>query len=272
MKKKILVGLLVATGVAVLTGGVYATWLMTPPGMPTTAEEAAEMLTSARFQRLPIERKEAYIARMRELISEMDDEQRRAFFEANRDNDELREVTREVFQEVVMNRAREYAAADPNVRLAMLDETIDEMLAAGQGFRRGGFGFAGRGAGGPGGQGQRGPGGNDGQPQTANAEDAQGENAEGTQDDQQQDQAQQEQRRPPREPLTEEERAERQQQREERRQERVEERQVEEATGNPQDGPLMQEYRQALRERMRERGIDMGRGRGGGQRGGGRGR
>ena len=252
MKKKILVGLLVFTGVAVLTAGVYATWLMTPPGMPDSADEAASVITSARFARLPIERKEAYLARMRELIGQMSDEERRAFFEANRDNRELREATREVFQAMALEQARSFASADPSIRISMLDDTIDNMGQLRQGFGRGG-GFGGRGpGGGPGGDGRRGPGDGEGQPQATN------ENGEPTE--------QPPQRRLRPEEMTPEQLAELQQQRQERINERMNEMQEEAATGNPQDDALMQEYRRALRERMQQRGMDVGR-RGGGNRG-----
>ena len=135
VKKKVLVSLLALIAMGVLAGGVYATWLMTPPGMPTTPEEAAALIKSPRFQRLSAERKADYMERMRELMEGMTDDQRQALFEQYRGDREFFEARREVMTEMMNQRAREFAVADPATRLAILDETLQRLESA-RGFGR----------------------------------------------------------------------------------------------------------------------------------------
>ncbi|QDU34049.1 hypothetical protein KS4_21110 [Poriferisphaera corsica] len=151
-KKKIMTGLLVVIAVGALGAGSYMTWLMTPPGLPSTPAEAIAMMKSARYQRLSPQRKEQYQMRMRELMEGMEQEQRGDFIRANMGD---REVRREVFgsmRAMMEKRTKEFAAASPEDRLAILDADIDRIVAMRDQFQgmRGGRG----GPGGPEGRGR----------------------------------------------------------------------------------------------------------------------
>ncbi len=234
MKKKLIIAVLVLAGVGTLMTGGYLTWLRTPPAMPTTAEGAADTLMSERFRRLPAERKLAYMERVRELIRGMSAEERRAFFERYRGDDEFFRAAREAMMEMAVERARQFAEAPPQQRAAMLDEVIDRFSGFGRGGGPGRFGPGGMRGGPPGGP-------DDGNGRPGGFQ------------------------RPDPETMTDEQRAELQQRREQRMQQMVGRMGERAATGNPQDEALLHEFGMALRHRMQERGMDFGRGgRGGG--------
>ncbi|CAN0462158.1 unnamed protein product, partial [Ectocarpus fasciculatus] len=65
-RKRIVTSLLLAVSIVVLAGGGYFAWLLTPPAMPTTAEEVEMVLKSPRFQRLSKEEKQPYYDVVRE--------------------------------------------------------------------------------------------------------------------------------------------------------------------------------------------------------------
>ena len=153
-KKKIMTAVLSVAAVGVLCAGAYMTWLMTPPGLPSTLDEAIAMMKSARYQWLSPERKEQYQIRVRELMEGMNDDERGEFMRTNMRD---REVRREMFggmRAMMEKRTREFARATPEERLAILDEDIDRMVAMREQFK----GMRGRGPGGSGGPGAPGNG------------------------------------------------------------------------------------------------------------------
>jgi hypothetical protein len=164
-KKTILFATLFSVvGAAVLSGGIYYTWLITPPSPPKTAEDAVSTIGSARFNRLPESRKAEYMEQTRTLVDKLPEDQRHKLFEKMHESPEARESMHQAMEATMMKRAEDFAKADPQERIRILDEMIDRMEtrrkereANGQADNRGpgngqpgGFG---RGHGGPGGRG-----------------------------------------------------------------------------------------------------------------------
>ncbi len=125
MKKKIIIAALAVFGAATLASGVYYTYLITPPPMPETAEQAVKTMGSARFERLPDYRKAEYATQARKLIQELPDEERREFRENMRNDESLRRNFRQVGMTAMIDRARNFAKAAPEDRIKILDEEID---------------------------------------------------------------------------------------------------------------------------------------------------
>ncbi|WP_432797016.1 hypothetical protein [Poriferisphaera sp. WC338] len=140
-KKIVMVILLVIVGAGVIGYGGYWAWQMTPPGMPSDLNEASAMMASSRFSRLSDDRKEQYFNRVREMMDGMDAEQRRGFWERNRQDKQFRDNMRDGMRMMMVNRAKDFAAADEMKRTMMLDEAINQMQAMRQQW-------AGRGGGG----------------------------------------------------------------------------------------------------------------------------
>lgn len=176
MTKKQKIGLSVllsVAGISVLTGGIYYTWLITPPGPPKTAQEGVKTMGSARFARLPDYRKSAYMEQTRELIGKLPEDQRRDLFRQIRDDDAARREMERGFRAMMTKQVMDFAKASPADQVKLLDAAIDreEQMRAMWGGRRGpdgprdgnaGIGRPG-GPGGPPGQGpgRGGPGGPD---------------------------------------------------------------------------------------------------------------
>jgi len=116
--KKLAVLITVAV-VALIGGGLYA-WYLMPPAMPTTVEEATALLKSDRFQRLGAHEKRDYHDRIAELFGPLDRDQRRQLM---RDND-LRDARRDMFRQMMVQRARAFALADEAKREAMIAEDL----------------------------------------------------------------------------------------------------------------------------------------------------
>jgi hypothetical protein len=114
------------TAVVVLIGGSALAWLLTPPPMPADADDALRLLTSARFARLDDAGKHRYQDRIGELFRDMDADQRRAFRDQMRGNDDLREALGRMMRDRMRQQARDFATATPAERLAMLDQIIDQ--------------------------------------------------------------------------------------------------------------------------------------------------
>ncbi len=144
--KKFLVAALSLVGVGTLSGGVYYTWLITPPGLPKTAQEAMKTIGSARYERMPDYRKQEYLEQAQKLFHEMPEDQRRALWQGGRDNQAVHQAMREMHENAMDKRMTEFAKATPEQRTKMLDEIIDQMEKGGPGR-----GFWGGRPGGPGG-------------------------------------------------------------------------------------------------------------------------
>ena len=127
MKKKILTGLLVVVACGVLSSGLYYWWLITPPPMPQTIDSAAALLKSERFQRLSDDRKLAYLSHIRSLYEMLNAEDRNRLGETYKDDNALRDAMRQVGEQFVVDRAREFALANPAQRQVLLDSFIGMM-------------------------------------------------------------------------------------------------------------------------------------------------
>lgn len=219
MKKWISISVLVVLAITAVSAGGYYTWLHTSPPMPATTEDAMALVKSARFQRLSEAEREPYVERMRELAENMTPEQREKGWEMMRADPELRKEVQKVQSQAMGIRFREFAKADPQRRLAMLDEDIQKMEA----MRAGGAMM-----------GRRGPGGS-GNPDggAARPPRPEGEN------------------RPPQSngaPSGQPGATNRREERKKMFQNRIQ-------TGDPQDQAYMGEYFKALMERRRELGL-----------------
>ncbi len=126
LKRNILVAAIVLAGSGAVIGGAYYAWLITPPAMPQTAEQGIAMLGSARFDRMPDYRQDEYAARVRELIHQMPDDQRRDLFRQMHGNEDARDSMRQMMRRQMQQHVRELAEADEAERDVMLDQIIDQ--------------------------------------------------------------------------------------------------------------------------------------------------
>jgi hypothetical protein len=157
-----LAALLSVAGVSVLTGGIYYTWLITPPGPPKTAEEGVKTIGSARFARLPDYRKSAYMEQTRDLVMRLPQDQQREIVRQFHDNEAVHRQMEQGFRAAMTKQVMDFAKASPEDRLKLLDAAIDreEQMRSmwgggrGPGGPPGGGGFGRPGQGGPGAQGQ----------------------------------------------------------------------------------------------------------------------
>jgi len=156
--KKLLIVVLILVGAGTLSGGIYYTWLITPPGPPKTAQEAMKTIGSARFERLPDYRKQEYMEQARKLFDAMPEDQRRQLWQNGQQNEAFRNEMRAMRENAMDQRMTDFASATPEERTKILDQMIDMQ-------EKGGWGRPGGGP--PRGQGQG------GQP-TANAPQGQG--------------------------------------------------------------------------------------------------
>ena len=132
---------LVFVSVLVLGGGLaYAYWPEPVPPMPETIEDVSALLESKSYANLSREQKRPYVERVSELMRNSDREQRRA---ALGDSEASRDAMRDMFRQMMTDRAKQFAMASPAERQKMIQEDLAR--------------FANRG--GPGGRGGRGEGG-----------------------------------------------------------------------------------------------------------------
>lgn len=91
-RKRLKVGGAVLASAVMLGLGLGAAWYFTPPAMPTTIDEARQMVNSPRFERLSKQQKQPYYDVIREQYGSLDRDTRRALRE---DDEKLRETMRE---------------------------------------------------------------------------------------------------------------------------------------------------------------------------------
>ncbi len=129
MKRNILVLVLVLVASGVLGAGIYVTRLVTPPPMPQTIDDALAVIKSPRFTRLPVDRKLSYAERFRQLVRDLDEQQRRQLWEQFRQDEALRQAQRDLMQQMMIERARQFAMAGEAQRQQILDQFIGRMQA-----------------------------------------------------------------------------------------------------------------------------------------------
>ena len=127
LNKKVVAGVLLATGILVLTGGVYATLWLIPPPIPETPEQALEIIGTSRFERMPEYRKTEYLGQAKRLLDGLSQEQRRDLFQQVRVDETVRQALGRVRQHGVVQRALAFANATAEDRVQMLDAQIDRM-------------------------------------------------------------------------------------------------------------------------------------------------
>ena len=125
MKKKITIAIIMTISAAALGGGIYYTWLITPPSLPKTAEEALHTINSAPYNRMPEYRKTEYLEQTRNLLKNMPEEKRVELFERARTDKSTRKAMMAVRRTAMIQRATDYAKATPGERVRMLDEVIN---------------------------------------------------------------------------------------------------------------------------------------------------
>lgn len=137
VKKKIGVGVLVVVAAAILAFGGYYSWLITPPPMPKTVEEAGELLVSARYLRLPESRRFDYMQRASELFDNATQEQKKEMFKKARKNPADKEAFRKAIEDRINMEMRNYTLADDFDRRMIIDRAIgmQEMMTSRQSKR-----------------------------------------------------------------------------------------------------------------------------------------
>lgn len=133
IKKKIAVGVLVLVAVAVLGAGGYYVWLTTPPPMPTTMEEAADLLGSERYHRLPATRRYDYMQRATQLYEDATPEQKKALAKTFKKGPKTNGVISQVVEDRINMEVRNFILADDFERRMIVDRAIGlQMLADAQ--------------------------------------------------------------------------------------------------------------------------------------------
>ncbi|MEL7474104.1 MAG: hypothetical protein AAGK04_12370 [Planctomycetota bacterium] len=95
-----------AAALVALAAGVWFFLDRQPPALPKTAQEAMAVMTSAKFERLPDERRRQYAAEARRLIGDLPEEERRAFRQDDESRDAMRAMFREMMDDAVLRYAR----------------------------------------------------------------------------------------------------------------------------------------------------------------------
>lgn len=130
IKKKIGVSMLLLVAVGVLSGGAYYVWLTTPPPMPATMQEAADLLSSTRYQRLPDSRRYDYMQRATQLFENATPEQKKELANQLRKNAKENGLISKVVEDRINMEVRNYIRADDFERRIIIDRTIGlQMLA-----------------------------------------------------------------------------------------------------------------------------------------------
>lgn len=122
LEHKFTIALSVAA-LAILSGGGYWAWSHSPPPMPETIEEAEALVKTARFQNLSKDEKRIYNERFLEMFGTLDRDKRRELMATR----EMRDAGRDAFRQRMLDRAREFAMADPAQQDAMLAEDMARM-------------------------------------------------------------------------------------------------------------------------------------------------
>lgn len=132
IRRRIGAGLLVLLALVVLASGGYYAWLITPPPMPKTVEEAGAMLVSPRYLRLPEARRFDYMHRAAELFDKASPEQKKKMMQNARKDKNNREAVRKAFEDRINMEMRNYVLADDFDRRVIIDRAIgmQEMMNA----------------------------------------------------------------------------------------------------------------------------------------------
>ncbi|MEM7578051.1 MAG: hypothetical protein AAF328_11335 [Planctomycetota bacterium] len=117
-RRRLWIGILATGSVAVLAGGAVLAWYLTPPAMPTTAEEAVAVAKSSRFARLSAEQKRPYFDVFREQFG-LNPELRQVW----RSDPELRDASRDMRRAMMNQQMNAFMLADFEEQQAMIAES-----------------------------------------------------------------------------------------------------------------------------------------------------
>ncbi|MEQ9461645.1 MAG: hypothetical protein RIG82_11910 [Phycisphaeraceae bacterium] len=119
-KKAILASGLGVLAIVVVSLGGYLYWANQLPAMPETADDVVALLSDSRFDNLPPERREAYVQRMFDIRSTLDEDERSRLFDTMRDNDIARDNMRALMEQTMVSNARAFARASEDERQVIL--------------------------------------------------------------------------------------------------------------------------------------------------------
>ncbi|MEM8783719.1 MAG: hypothetical protein AAGE65_12810 [Planctomycetota bacterium] len=117
-RRRLLTAALATASVVALAAGGFFAWYLTPPAMPTTAEEAIAVAKSPRFARLSKEQKQPYFDVFREQFG-LNPELRQVW----RNDPELRDASREMWRDMMRQRMNAFMLADFEEQQAMVEQS-----------------------------------------------------------------------------------------------------------------------------------------------------
>lgn len=124
--------LVVVSAIVLAVGLAYTYWPTGLPTMPETLDDVPALLESKAYANLSREQRRPYVARVSELMRSSDREQRRAVMQ---DSEQSRDAMRDMFRQMMLDRAKQFALADAATRAQMLAE--DRARMESMGGRRG---------------------------------------------------------------------------------------------------------------------------------------
>lgn len=148
---KVLAFVAVSAIVAIVGLGITF-WPTGMPTMPETMEEVPALLESKAYRNLTPAERRPYVTRVSELMQNSDREQRRSVMQ---NSEQSRGAMRDMFRQMMVDRAKQFALADAATRQQMIIEDRARMEAMG-GRRGPGGGRPGGGGDGQANQGNRG--------------------------------------------------------------------------------------------------------------------
>lgn len=111
---------LVVCAAVVLTAGLaYTYWPTGQPAMPETMEDVPTLLESRAYANLSPAQRRPYVERVSELMRSSDREQRRAVMQ---NSEQSRDAMRDLFKQMMLDRAKQFAMADAVTRRQMITE------------------------------------------------------------------------------------------------------------------------------------------------------
>lgn len=125
------IGLFCIATLVLVAGLAVAYWPTSPPPMPDSMDDVKTLLASNKYERLSKAQKEPYQERAREIMSTANGEQKRDLMK----DESTRDATREMFKQMILAKAKEFALADDNRKQQMIQEAQPMMKAMGGGRR-----------------------------------------------------------------------------------------------------------------------------------------
>lgn len=118
--------LVIFAAVVLSSGLAYTYWPTGMPTMPETMADVPTLLESRAYANLTPEQRRPYVERVSELMRESDREQRRAVMQ---NSEQSRDAMRDMFRQMMVDRAKQFALADDATRAQMITEDRARMEA-----------------------------------------------------------------------------------------------------------------------------------------------